>query len=190
MSEPILEYLFDSPARVKLLKFFIHNWEEAFSLGQISERAQVEPREARKELARLSAAGFVKARRGRELIFQTNTQFALLDELKGLVTKSSPASRERMLEKLRRLGRVKLVVLSGIFINADNAKADMLIVGDGISESRLTQFLRDLQAEVGKELDYAMLSSEEFQYRYNMYDRFVRDLLERPHEKLINKLRL
>lgn len=190
IGEPVLEYLFESPVRVRLLKFFIHNGEEAFPVVEISRRIQAEPRRVRRELGRLAAAGFVRARRSRELLYQANSQFVFFNELKSLVTKSSPASKERMLERLKKIGRMKLVILSGIFINAENAKADLLIVGDGIAENRLSQFFRDLEAEAGKELDYVVLSSEEFQYRYNMYDRFVRDLLERPHEKLINRLGL
>lgn len=190
MKELVLEYLFDSPVRVRLLKFFVHNPEQAFNFSEIVRRIRAESRQARRELNSLVQAGFIKQKKGKTAAYQTNAQFIFLTELKNLVTKSSPASKERMLERLRRLGRIKLALISGIFINADNARADMLIVGDGISEARMAQFSRDLEAEVGKELDYVVLSSEEFQYRYRMYDRFVRDLLERPHEKLINRLGL
>lgn len=190
MSEPILEQLFDSPLRVKVLKFFVHNREGAFTLADVTERLQADRRETRRELERLSGIGFIHARGSRQPLYQTNSQFVFFNELKNLVTKSSPASKERMLGRLRRLGRIKLAVLSGIFLDLANAKADLLVVGDGISETKLSRFFRDLEAEVGKELDYAVLSSDEFQYRYTMYDRFVRDILERPHEKLINKLGL
>lgn len=190
MSEPILEQLFDSPVRVRLLKFFVYNGEGMFAVADIAKRIQAEPRLARRELERLARVGFIKTKRSRETLYQTNAGFAFFNELKTLVTKSSPTSKERMLERLQRLGRLKLVVLSGIFIDLMNAKADLLIVGDGIREGKMNAFFRDLEAEVGKELDYVVLSSEDFQYRYNMYDRFVRDILERPHEKLINKLGL
>ncbi|MDP3794733.1 MAG: hypothetical protein Q8R13_02275 [bacterium] len=188
MSELILERLFDSPVRVKLIKFFIHNWENAFTLNGITQFTQSKPHETRRELDRLESIGLIRSKKGRQPLYETNGEFVFLNELKNLVTKSSPASKERMLERLRRIGRIKLAVLSGIFMNLDNAKADLLIVGDGIAETKLHQFFRDLEAEVGKELDYVVLSSEEFQYRFSMYDRFVRDLMERPHEKLINRM--
>lgn len=190
MKELILEYLFDSPVRVRLLKLFVHNPEQAFDFSDVVRRIRSERRQTRRELNNLVQAGFIKQKKGKTMVYQTDPQFIFLTELKNLVTKSSPASKERMLLRLRRLGRIKLALLSGIFMNADNAKADMLIVGDGISETRMAQFSRDLEAEVGKELDYVVLSSEEFKYRYSMYDRFVRDLLERPHEKLVNRLGL
>lgn len=188
MNELILERLFDSPVRVKLLKFFIHNAERSYAVSEIVNFTRCNTREARRELERLSSIGFLKHRKTRTPSYEANRGFAFLTELRSLVTKSSPASKERMFERLRRMGQIKLAVLSGIFTNLDNSKADLLIVGDGISETRLNNFFRDLEAEVGKELDYVVLSSKEFQYRNTMYDRFIRDILERPHEKLIDRL--
>jgi len=48
--------------------------------------------------------------------------------------------------------------------------------------------LAELESEVGKEIQYAFMETKEFEYRYQMFDRFVRDIFEKPHEKLINKL--
>ena len=188
MSELILERLFDSPVRVKLLKFFIHNGARPYTLNEIIQFTQCRSRETRMELERLATVGLIRHRKTRVPSYETNQGFVFLAELRSLVTKSSPASKERMFERLKRMGQIKLAVLSGIFVNADNSKADLLIVGDGISEGRLSQFFRDLEAEVGRELDYVVLSSKEFQYRNSMYDRFIRDIMERPHEKLIDRL--
>ena len=51
-------------------------------------------------------------------------------------------------------------------------------------------FLRSLEAEVGREIRLSIMDKEEFEYRYGMFDRFVRVMLEGPHEKIINKLGL
>jgi len=66
----------------------------------------------------------------------------------------------------------------------------MLIVGSHLKKKKLSSLIKDLEAEVGKEIDYVIMSPEEFQYRFDMYDRFLKDILERPHEKLINKLKI
>ena len=87
-----------------------------------------------------------------------------------------------------------MVILSGIFLDAENSRVDMLIVADNVNNSekqrKVSQFFRDLEAEVGKEIDYVLLTTEEFKYRHNMFDRFILDVLEKPHEKLINKLKI
>ena len=94
------------------------------------------------------------------------------------------------MKHLKGIGRVKLVILSGVFINAENSRADLLVVGDNLKKRKLAKFLKNLEADVGKEIDYVVLETEDFKYRYDMFDRFLRDVLEKPHEKLINKLRI
>ena len=124
-------------------------------------------------------------------VYILNPDFGSFCELRDLVLKSLPAEKDDMIERINRLGKIKLAVISGIFINKENLDpliADLLIVGDYIDSRKLRSFLKSLEAEVGKEVKYSVMDKEEFQYRLAMFDRFVRVILEAPHEKLINKL--
>ncbi|MEK7589576.1 MAG: hypothetical protein AAB479_03080 [Patescibacteria group bacterium] len=129
--------------------------------------------------------------------FLLNPNFEFFQELRSLVLKSSPDERNRLAKKISVLGRVKLAIVSGIFLNTmeDSALdtqpvADLFIVGDDINKRKLTNFLQSLEAEVGKEIKFGLMEREEFEYRFSMFDRFVRVLLEGPHEKIINKLEI
>lgn len=98
-----------------------------------------------------------------------------------------------MIRNIARLGRIKLAVAAGIFLNTrdvrnESALTDLFIVGDEIDRRRVNVFLRNLEANIGKEIKLGVMDLDEFEYRYTMFDRFVRTLLEGPHEKLINKL--
>lgn len=191
MAEQILEQLFDSPLKVRLLRLFLSNPERSFTLREIAQRLKSDQRVCRRQLDKLVNIELLNSQFKRRLkIYSVNPQFSFYNELRALVLKSIPTSKEKLLKRLKNLGRVKLAVLSGIFINAENSRADLLIVGDNIKRKRLTQLLRDLEAELGKEIDYVLLATEDFKYRYSMFDRFLRDLLEGPHQKLINKLRI
>ncbi len=122
-----------------------------------------------------------------------NTDFEFFYELRDLVLKSSPAEKDRMIERLNKLGRIKLAIISGVFINKENLDpliTDLLIVGDDVDRRKLHAFLKATEAEVGKEIKFTVMDKEEFQYRLAMFDRFTRVLLESPHEKLINRLGL
>jgi hypothetical protein len=216
MSDQILEQLFESPAKVKLLKLFLRNPKLSFSIGEARERAQLDSRSTQNALEKLRKSGFLKTysrkaqneegKKGErpfgiqwtnvpstaksEKVYFINPSFILFDELSSLVLKSLPGSKSRMVRRVKGLGRIKLIVLSGIFLKPDRdlARTDILIVGDDISERRFQKFLKQLEAEVGCEIQYSMLSSDEFYYRHKMLDRFLRDILERPHETVINKL--
>lgn len=121
-------------------------------------------------------------------IYYVNKDFQFFPELRLLVLKAAPANRANLLRRLNSLGGVKLAILAGIFINSENSRADLLLVGDKLKKARLNNFFSWLESEIGKELNYVVMSTDEFKYRMDMYDRFIRDILEFPHEKLINKL--
>lgn len=129
--------------------------------------------------------------------YTLNPAFEFFQELKTLILKSSPAEKDKLIKRISKLGRIKLAVLAGIFLSNggdssayDNSAADLFIVGEDISKEKLRAFLRALEAEVGKEVRLSIMDKEEFEYRYGMFDRFVRVMLESPHEKIINKLGL
>jgi len=133
---------------------------------------------------------------GDQLRYALNPEFEFFSELGSLVLKSSPIEKDRMIKRILGLGRIRLAIVSGIFLNDKDSidtidtDVDLFIVGDDISKDKLRTFLRALEAEVGKEIRFGLMEKEEFQYRYSMFDRFVRVLLEGPHDKIINKMDL
>lgn len=136
-----------------------------------------------------------KASRPDKIVYSLNTGFEFFEELKNLILKSSPAQKDEMVKRISELGRVRLAVISGIFMNTNGSDifespADLFIVADDVNKRRLKRLLGSLEADVGKEIKFSMMDKEEFQYRYGMFDRFIRVLLEGPHEKIINKLGL
>ena len=189
--EPTLDILFDSPVRTRLLKLFLYNPEENFESKIISRKLNLKSYQTNKHLNDLVALEFLIRKNIKDKkTFRVNLGFEFYDELKELVAKASPASKEKMLSRLKGLGKVKLALLAGIFINSDTSRADILIVGDNIKPAKFNSFIKNLEAEVGKEINHALMTTKEFYYRHDMYDRFVRDLLDFKHEKLINKLKI
>jgi hypothetical protein len=196
MSKRILETLVGSNARVKILKYIFRNVLTSFSLKDISAHVQEPIEEVKKEIRKLEEIDLLKLKTERGSSFpkySINESFAFLNELRNLVLKSSPDEKDRLTEKINKLGRIKLAIISGIFIDKESPDptiVDMLIVGDDIENKKIKPFLKSVEAEVGKEIKFSVMEKEEFQYRYAMFDRFIRVLFESPHEKLINKLGL
>lgn len=196
-SEPTLDVIFDSPVRIRLLKLFLFNSDRNFDGKTIAEILNANIGLIKRHLEKLLETHFIIAKKiSNRSFFRTNKNFIFYDELRELIAKSNPASKEKMLKRLKNLGGVKLALLSGIFFppKADQPLAensvDLLVVGDKINSAKFDRFLKELESEVGKEINCALMTTKEFNYRHNMYDRFVRDLLDFKHEKLINKLRI
>lgn len=184
-----LEALFGSRERWRLIKLFLLNEHEKFSAQELAKRNKVDGRRISGILAQLVNAGFVQQRKkGGKKYFMTSRKFPFFTELKNLVIRSNVYPQCENLGKIRKLGRVKLGLISGIFINHPKSKTDLLIVGDVISRAKMKHLLEDLEAEMGREINYSLMSSSEFKYRTNMFDKFIMEILEAPHEIVVNKL--
>jgi len=188
MSE-VFSQLFDSRTRARLMKFFMLNDREVYTLKDIARKNQLKSVQASRELARLERIKMVASRSKKgQRLYQTNRDFIFYPELKNLVVKSNTLPECRSLHRIKGLGKVRLALMSGVFLNYPKGRADLLIVGDELSRAKLKHLLESLEAEVGKEVNYALMSSEEFKYRTDMLDKFVMDFLEGPFEEIICKV--
>jgi hypothetical protein len=190
-----LEQLFESPAKVQVMKLFFRNPETNFLLKESGRSMRMNLSMARKQMKILAKIGFLKTRQisSRKQAFYINPNFDFFNELKELILKSSPVPREKILKAVRGLGRIRLMLLSGLLVGnpaTAGSRADLLIVGDSINSRKLNTFIKNLEAEAGTDIRCVAMTTEEFNYRYDMYDRFVRDLLSEEGEFLINKLGL
>lgn len=197
-----LAQLFGSELRATLLRFFLLNPGEVFSLTELARKTNMRESAITKETAMLTRLGFLRRaqkyvqvahpkKKGehKEVLtrgFALNRKFPLHDELKTLFTSSVPEARNRIGKELKKLGKLETLVISGIFLGVENADADMLIVGE-VKKQKLDALLKRFEREFGKDLVYAMLPKEEFVYRVGMRDRFLLSLLDHPHEIIVDK---
>jgi len=188
MSE-ILENLFGSKSKTRLLRFFLQNPEQEYSMSEIAKRNMLKPTAIRSELENLRRIKFVirRTRQGKNS-YILNQNFVFYPELKNLISKDNIYPQSKSLNKVKDIGNIKLAVISGAFINYNKSKADMILVGDGISRAKLRNLMSNLEAEIGKEVDFVLMNSEEFKYRLNMLDKFILEFLEGPHEEVVNKI--
>ncbi|MEK7133091.1 MAG: hypothetical protein AAB771_00165 [Patescibacteria group bacterium] len=186
----ILDKLFGSSLRLKIIRLFMLHPEEFFNNKEVAKRVRSSAAAARREITLLKNIDFIvfekqkKKTRGAKL----NPFFPFLNGLKRLVLDSFSVSREEIIRKIKKLGRIKLIIISGIFLQNKGSRLDLLVVGDGVKKGMIEKVLKWLEAEIGKELNYAFLGEKEFLYRLEMYDKFIRDILDYPHEKLLNNL--
>lgn len=212
--EQFLEKLFESVAKVRLLRLFMQNPEQSFTAREIATRTRSKMIPMKRELLKLvklhlllednrrvcratenPSLGSASARRrtsaGKSVrSYSVNRDFTFLEELRALVIQSSAIPHKKLLSGIRGLGKIHLAVLCGVFVNSEHARTDLLIVGERIKRKFLQHFLSELESELGKSIKYTLMDLKEFRYRLDMYDRFLRDILEYPHEKLINRLHL
>lgn len=185
----VLEILFGSKSRARLMRFFILNNDSDYPLSEILSRNLLNSVEARRELKALQKAGFIreKIRKGKKY-YQTNMQFPFYQEIERLVVKSDIFPQCSSMANVKKVGDVKLVVTTGVFMNYPKSKLDLLLVVDNVSRIKLKTLINHLEAEVGKELRYMVLTGEELTYRLNMLDRFLINIFKEPHDIIFSKV--
>lgn len=186
MTDPLIK-LFGSHARLKLLRLFLFNPSEAYSAAEAAERSRVERAAARRELINLTQAGLLRKRRTKVARYELNEKFAYLQALKNLILNTEQRGLT-VPERLRSAGTLKLIILTGVFVGDVEAGFDLLIAGERVRESVLREKIRGLEAELGRELRYALLSTDDFLYRLNMNDKMVRDVMDYPHRIVFDRL--
>ena len=201
----ILEKLFGSQAKVKIMRLFLFNSETAFDLDTISGRALVSRDESKKEVLTLERIGMIKKKIfTKEIIKKHNKNnqlvrvkasgwvlddtFFYLVPLQNFLIHINPFKNKDIIEKIGRAAKLKLLIISGVFIQQTESRIDLLIVGDNIRKSYLESTIKAIESEMGKELRYAFFETSDFQYRLGMCDKLVRDILDYPHEKIVDKL--
>lgn len=198
MADP-LSILFGSPARVKLLRFFLFNPSKEFTFDDISRRAKLVRRTARTEINALERAGIIKgkqvyqqlegrSKRSRVMAYAINKEFNELQALQTFLFETAPINGKTLLKHLRKAGPLDFVCISGIFLREFEHRLDVLIAMKKISQTKIENAIRSLEAELGIEIRYAAFESEDLRYRVGMYDKLTRDVFDYRHQIIADKI--
>ena len=202
-----LSKLFSGEDRVKVMRLFLFNPELLFSLDQIVDKAKISGKSAKSELDVLKKAGMVKDRKSVQIVevkkrgkvsevkkkvvcWYLDPNFEYLLQMQNLLINSRPLRKEEILKRLHNVGKLKMVIVSGVFIQNPDSRVDLLVVGDNLRRASLDRIVKTMEAEIGKELVFASFETADFHYRLGMYDKLIRDILDYPHQKLLDKLNI
>lgn len=184
----VLAKLFGSNARVKLLRLFLFNPDQTYSAAEAAARARVRVKDANREINMFRKLGLLaRPARGAVPRYGIDRGFSHLLALQSLLL-NAPARAHEIYERIRKAGVIKLVVVAGVFVGEWEGRVDLLVVGDRVDEPVLRRSIRLLESEIGKEIRYTLLSTQEFFYRLNMNDHLVRDVLDFRHTIVFDRL--
>lgn len=191
----VLAKLFSSEPLVKIMRLFLMNPEAGFENKDITKHCRIKPYSTKTEVALLSSIGFIKkkgffkdveTKRGTKKKkvsgWFMNTDFTYASPLYDLLITSKSIDKKALASKVRRTGKVKMLILAGAFIKDPQSRLDILAVGDNINQKKFESLVRGLESEIGRELKYSAFSTEEFKYRVSMYDKLICDVFDFNHE--------
>ncbi|MCX6712801.1 MAG: hypothetical protein NTY66_01180 [Candidatus Vogelbacteria bacterium] len=193
--------LFGGLNKAKIMRFFILNPEIQASSNEIESVVKVEGRSLRKELANLTSLKLLDERMAsrsnakgdgkiRVRTWQLDGTFPFITDLRRILSYDIVEERMDVARKFRGCGRIKLVVLSGIFMSDSSGRVDLAVVGEELDRRGIDRAVHKLEAEIGKELNYTIMDTDDFNFRMFSGDKFIRDIMDYPHEFALNKLNL
>jgi hypothetical protein len=196
-----LSILFGSQARVKLLRFFLFNPTQEFTFDDISRRAKLVRRTARTEINALERAEVIKKKtiiitneekgtKTRMQGYALNGKFPQLPSLQTFLFETAPINGATVLKHLRKVGNIDFIACTGVFTREFDRRLDLLIAMKKLVEHKIEVAIRALEAELGIEIRYAMLTTDDLKYRVGMYDKLTRDVFDYPHQILIDKVNI
>lgn len=182
----MFEQLFGSKTRVKLLSLFLNNPGRPYYVREITRKIDEQINSVRRELSNLLSIGIIKSEgSNNRLYYEVNPKYEHYVDLKnifGTIPIKSKAIRETKEEdliakKLRTTGQVELAFLTGSFVHNAQVGIDVCVVGD-VNRASVAKVMAELEKEQGRELDYTIMTPENYNYRLNLNDRFLMSLLE------------
>ncbi len=196
----MLEHLFGSKTRVKLLKVFFHNPDKTFFVRELARQIDTQINAIRREIQLLIDAELIieaedevrldKHKAGSTLrkYYRLDRGSLLYPELHALLLKAQLLEEQKFLRSLQEKGgEILLLLLGGRFVGDFDGKSDMLIVGN-VKENTITRMIEEYEKESGKEIRFTLMTEREFKDRREMMDKFLFGMFEGKNFKVVNKL--
>ncbi len=194
-----LAILFGSPARVKLLRFFLFNPSKICTFEEVSRRAKLVRRTARTEVTALEKAGIIKKRaifvenpsgtkKMRATGYGIDRSYSDLQALQTFFFETAPINGKTLLRHLRAAGTIDFLAAAGAFVRDFEHRLDVLVAMRKLDENKVANAIRGLEAELGIDIRFAAMTSEDLEYRVGMNDKLIRDVVDYPHEILVDKV--
>ena len=184
----MVEQLFGSKTRVKLLSLFFNNPGRPFYVREITRKIDEQINSVRRELANLLSVGLVSSDgSNNRLYYEVNPKYEYYEQLRSIFT-SMPAKsndpvvketreEDKIIKQLRSTGSITFAFLTGSFARDSRTNVDIFVVGD-VNKARLAKVVAEMEKEMGRELNYSALTPEENEYRLSLNDRFITTVLE------------
>jgi hypothetical protein len=202
----MLEQLFGSKTRVRLLRLLLNNPGRPFFVRELSRCVGAQINAVRNEIDNLSKLGLLLASEGpvpegetdedrpkrrkasgQRKYYRMNTDAVIFSELRDLFAKSQVLVEKDLVQKLVAAGNISYLALSGFFVGEKSAPTDVFVVGR-VAHEKIVTIIRAFEREVGRELNFTIMTPQDYKYRREVTDRFLYGILEAHKVVIVDTL--
>lgn len=190
----MIDALFGSKTRVKLLHLFLNNPGESFYVREITRLIGEQINSVRRELANMLNVGIILSDSAdNKLYYEINQRYEYYVPLRAIfadekveipsagVIEQKPDWASQLVD----MGGVRIAIAAGVLVKGSTSTIDMLIVGD-VQQAKLKNLIKMVEKAESREINYASMDYDEFYYRLSVRDRFIIEILNNKHSVLID----
>ncbi len=189
----MIDSLFGSKTRVKLLHLFLNNPEKSFYVREITRMIDEQINSVRRELANMVSVGIVQQDAiDNKLYYSVNEDYPYIKPLAAIFSDKNTegdmgaASSVSWKDSLGRMRGLRLAIISGKLVVGSSSAVDLLLVGDDMSAVTIKNLVKKIEKDRKIEINYAVISYDDFYYRMSVKDRFIMDIIRNKHSVLID----
>jgi hypothetical protein len=190
----MIDALFGSKTRVKLLNLFLNNPGRAFYVREITRAVEEQINSVRRELANLVSVGVVRAETvDNKLYYEVDAAYKFYEPLRAMFANTDAVASETKVsegawaKKFQAIGDVHEVIFAGKLVYGSDSAVDVLIAGDEISPIKLKNLIKSLERDSGGSLAYTAMDFSDFYYRVSVRDQFIEDILKTKHTVILDE---
>lgn len=189
----MIDSLFGSKTRVKLLHLFLNNPEKSFYVREITRTIDEQINSVRRELANMVSVGIVQQDAiDNKLYYSVNEDYPYIKPLTAIFSDKnteggmSATSSVSWKDSLGRMRGLRLAIISGKLVVGSSSAVDLLLVGDDMSAVTIKNLVKKIEKDRKIEINYAVISYDDFYYRMSVKDRFIMDIVRNKHSVLVD----
>ncbi len=194
----MIDALFGSKTRVKLLHLFLNHPGQSFYVREITRLVDEQINSVRRELANMLSVGVITSDTSdNKLYYQVNQRYdyylalraIFADEPIDSVHESRAAEgtlSDQYSEAIKEIAGLRLALVSGVLVKGSTGSVDLLLVGDPAA-AKVKALVSLIEKGEGREINYSVLSYDDFYYRLSIRDRFITEIINSKYAVLIDK---
>ncbi|MBU1164033.1 hypothetical protein KKA15_00550 [Patescibacteria group bacterium] len=204
----MLEQLFGSKTRVRLLMLLLNNPGKSFYLREISRKIKVQLNSVRREVLYLEKVSIIKSvkiipeveakkpakntQRKKKTaqykkFYLINTESVIYPELKAMFLKAQLLLEKNLINEIEKIAQVQYLALTGVFVGMENFSTDLLLIGK-VNKKNLVRVVKKFERALNRPINYTVMPLSEFKYRQDITDRFLYDIIEGKKIVVIDKI--
>jgi len=194
----MIDALFGSKTRVKLLHLFLNNPGKSFFVREITRIIDEQINSVRRELSNMLEVGIITSDSSdNKLYYQVNQRYEYYLAFRAIFSdepindvnaqiNSDDISVQKYNKIFDGITGLRLAILSGVLVKGSTAEVDLMLVGN-IAPLKAKALIKEVEKDEGRELNYSLLSYDDFYYRLSVRDRFITEIINGKHRIIVDK---